>query len=232
MHFAAAGGDFGIFQTLLDNGCDVTGRDKQSLTVLHYAAKYGHQEIISYLWLSDDNIVRDNATEFRSQTGIMPLHLAAESGSVECVEFLIDNGSDIDAQTFEGNTPLHYSVSHIETMECLIDHGCDIHIKNNYGKTAFELAMKKGTIETAQYVLNKKIELKEDCSDIFFAAAESSNIDIFNLFVEKGIDMNYENHLGETALHLAAKGGNIEFVTFLVENGADPNWEDHNGVLF
>ena len=216
----------------MDSGCDITLRDKKSLTILHYAAKYGHQDIMALIWLSDDKSVRDNAIEYRSQSGITPLHFAAESGSVDCVEFLLDNESDINATTVEGDTPLHYSIKQISTMECLVDHGCDIHIKNNYGKTAFEMTMKKGNVETAQFVLNKKIELKEDCSDIFFAAAESCNIEIFNIFVEKGINMNYENFKGETALHLAAKAGNIDFVRFLVDNGADPNWEDHNGVQF
>lgn len=43
------------------------------------------------------------------------------------------------------------------------------------------------------------------------------------LFIESGSDINSENRLKNTALHLAAMGGCKNMVKFLIDNGANVN---------
>ncbi|EAY06549.1 hypothetical protein TVAG_358390 [Trichomonas vaginalis G3] len=229
LHFAAAGGNEELFQRLIDLDIDRSCRDNKSLGIIHYAAKYGHFSIISLIWMYDINKMEDNAIELRAQSGITPLHLACESGNMECIDFFLDKGCEINSQTTENMTPLHFGCCHAEVMDYLMQKGADYHMRDIYGKTAFELTMKKGNFESANFVINKMIELGEDCKDIYFAAASGGNVSVFSAFIEKGIDINFENSDCETALHVAVRFGNKELTQYILDNGADPNWENNIG---
>jgi ankyrin repeat protein len=40
-----------------------------------------------------------------------PLHMAAQSGSVDCIELLLQHGANIEATTSDGSTPLHIAAA-------------------------------------------------------------------------------------------------------------------------
>lgn len=174
--------------------------------------------------------VIDNANEYKYQTGITPLHFAAESGNVECVQFLLDNGCDANASAMTGKTPLHYAAKNIEIMKILISSGADPLIKDNLQKTALEYAAEKCTNELdASEIIDLAISNNADCKAIFFAAACKGNSLILEALLAKGADPNFENERGQTALHVAAANGSINIIDLLSNYDADPNWEDHIG---
>mmetsp|Transcript_28627 Transcript_28627/g.20685 ORF Transcript_28627/g.20685 Transcript_28627/m.20685 type:complete len:92 (-) Transcript_28627:114-389(-) len=61
------------------------------------------------------------------------------------LEFLVDQGSDINAQDSEGMTPLHvsYELEEMDTFEYLLKKGADPSIKNKDGEVVSEKAVSK-----------------------------------------------------------------------------------------
>lgn len=78
------------------------------------------------------------------QSGVTPLHLGAESGFIDIVDFLLQNGCKIDFQTNEGLTPLHYAIKSgkIEMVNYLIEKGADPKITDLYGILKFNIFIK------------------------------------------------------------------------------------------
>jgi ankyrin repeat protein len=52
-------------------------------------------------------------------------------------------------------------------------------------------------------------------------AASKGNEDVVQLLLERGADINAEDHRGWTALHAAAVNGHVDVVRLLLERGAD-----------
>jgi ankyrin repeat protein len=101
-----------------------------------------------------------------NSNGSTPLHLAALWGNVDCVQLLLENGSDgsdvnrsdvnrsdVNARNKFGNTPLHEAawlvssqMSSDEKVECcklLIQNRADVHAKNLKNNTPLDYPLMK-----------------------------------------------------------------------------------------
>jgi ankyrin repeat protein len=67
----------------------------------------------------------------KTNTGLAPLHWAAEQGSCDIVEFLIESGAEVDIRTPSGFTPLHKSVinGHVNVVILLLWNGADVNAR-------------------------------------------------------------------------------------------------------
>lgn len=65
-----------------------------------------------------------------------PLHFAAHAGLHDAVEFLLNNGADLEAHTMNLATPLMRAIesSKPEVVQYLIDKGAKVQIENKKGK--------------------------------------------------------------------------------------------------
>jgi hypothetical protein len=132
-----------------------------------------------------------------------PLLLAILYGMNEDLEKLLASGVDLEKRDENGFTPLFYA-SHPErtyAAKKLLDAGANMY------------AMSKHNAYSA-----------------FSWAVSNKSIDIVQLFLNHGVDVNYQNNKSETALTIAAKGcKNFEMVQLLLENGANPELIDLYG---
>ncbi|WCR53448.1 MAG: hypothetical protein PG981_000470 [Wolbachia endosymbiont of Ctenocephalides orientis wCori] len=89
--------------------------------------------------------------------------------------------------------------------------------------------------QIALRVKDQGIELRQkafDVSDTLFHYARTGNFKEVKRLVEKGVDVNKQDALGGTPLHIAAEGTFVshrEIVGFLVKNGANPNLQNQEG---
>jgi glycerophosphodiester phosphodiesterase len=142
-------------------------------------------------------------------SGRTPLHYAAQYGfKVVCeviMEHLKDWGMFDVSDGFDGPlwqdddgwAPLHLSVvgGHPKTTKCLLD-------AENRGDP-----QEVGTIR-------KQVSKS---SAVLALATKANFIDIVHLLVDAGVDINYQDEQGETALHVAARFGHDECAKILLD---------------
>eukprot|EP01006_Ploeotia_vitrea_P039101 TRINITY_DN66311_c5_g1_i1.p1 TRINITY_DN66311_c5_g1~~TRINITY_DN66311_c5_g1_i1.p1 ORF type:complete len:297 (-),score=167.92 TRINITY_DN66311_c5_g1_i1:14-904(-) len=102
----AATGNVALLEGALDQGTSVNKRDENGLTLLHWAADRGQEAVVELL-LSKYKAKVDVA----DNDGNTPLHCAALSDEVKCVELLVAAGSDVSIKNEDDETPADLAMS-------------------------------------------------------------------------------------------------------------------------
>jgi glycerophosphodiester phosphodiesterase len=151
-----------------------------------------------------------SALQARDSYGRLPLHYAAQYGFVVICQTVIKHMQDwgqfdvaegIDSpywQDVEGYAPLHLGVmgGHPLTTKALLE------AENWHGLSEEKLAHRKAISQSGAALA---------------LATRSNFVAIVKLLVEAGVDVNYEDEGGETALHMAARYGYTECAEVLLE---------------
>lgn len=101
-----------------------------------------------------------------------------------------------------------------------------------YGYTPFHLAIHEGNLEIAQLFPPDEMRvISANARDPPLSIASSNgHISIMRWLLDEGVDINYRNPYGDTALKLAAHEGKLEAVKLLVSKGAKVNVPDICGT--
>lgn len=152
-----------------------------------------------------------SALSARDSQGRIPLHYAAQYGFVvlceiimskmqEWGQFNVENGIDAPVwQDKEGNAPLHLAVlgGHPLTTNCLL---------------------KGENWRGSDHVHRKPVS---QSGAVLAMATRSNFISIVRMLVEAGVDINWQDGTGETALHIAARFGHTECAQILIEGSSE-----------
>ncbi|KAI0537714.1 Glycerophosphoryl diester phosphodiesterase family-domain-containing protein [Xylaria digitata] len=147
----------------------------------------------------------------RDSQGRIPLHYAAQYGFVvlceiimskmqEWGQFHVTNGIDASEwQDKEGNAPLHLAVigGHPLTTQCLLK-GENWQGPDNIHRTPVSQS-----------------------SAVLAMATRANFVRIVKMLVEAGVDINWQDGTGETALHIAARFGHTECARVLIEGSSE-----------
>jgi len=159
LHLAACAGNLPVIEFLVPhlNG-DINPATSDGFTVLHYAAFFGHLNVVAYYTGILDNpnpgLISNNASR-----GMTPLHYAALEGHLEVVKHFCNLLEDKNPSDDNGDTPLHIAASagHIEIVKYLVQYLDNKHPKAgsywNY-ETPLDLAKKKGHTEVVNFLEN------------------------------------------------------------------------------
>jgi ankyrin repeat protein len=108
---------------------------------LFTASKTNHPECIRSLIGNGAEGIRTDPNK-KDDYGAIPLHYASWHGYNDCVNILINFGSDVNSRNNCGWTPLFKAVrrGHVDTIMILIDNGADTTLKTNCGWTLANIA--------------------------------------------------------------------------------------------
>jgi ankyrin repeat protein len=157
---ASFAGKLTCVKELCYHGADKQLCDKGGSTALHWAMDSSHLELAE--WLIDNGA----DIEARDVNGWTPLlRIAAVGGNRQVATMLMRAGAVVDATDKDGKTALMLAVvnNHLPLAEALLEHNADITIKNEYGKTAYDMAVSMDTTRLVNlfeaYIDKKKIKL-------------------------------------------------------------------------
>ncbi|XP_041348597.1 cortactin-binding protein 2-like isoform X2 [Gigantopelta aegis] len=80
------------------------------------------------------------------KNGTTPVHSAVEFGQVGCLQFLLENGGNVNAQRDNLYSPLHIAaeVGHIGCLQLLLIKGADVNLTNHLNETPLHVAAVRG----------------------------------------------------------------------------------------
>ncbi|OQE39856.1 hypothetical protein PENCOP_c006G07555 [Penicillium coprophilum] len=166
-------------------------------------------------------------------------HLVAYGGLTPILSRYIISGDDLNARDSDGMTPLAYATQngHLEAVKLLLQSRDTFpDVMNNHGGTPLLIAAFQGHTEIAQllmqYGANPHTKYDDGCSTLC-GAAQSGSIQLMQLFLDKGVDINsrcsYDSIDDQTALSHAFSNNSTEALQFLLSKGADPDIQDEFG---
>uniref|UniRef100_UPI00398F4AE0 ankyrin repeat domain-containing protein 16 isoform X1 n=1 Tax=Pristiophorus japonicus TaxID=55135 RepID=UPI00398F4AE0 len=188
-------------------------------TVLHYAARHGHLEILKYL-------VEELGTgvELINRDYKRPLHEAASLGHQECLRYLISQGARVDCLKKADWTPLMMACTrkNLGVIKDLIESGASLTLKNKDGWNGFHIACREGTPEIIQYLLEVSPGIWDVESKIkrtpLHTAAMHGRFEAAELLLERcGYKPDAKDSCGVTPFMDAVQNGHIEIARLLLE---------------
>ncbi|WCR54429.1 MAG: Phosphocholine transferase AnkX [Wolbachia endosymbiont of Ctenocephalides orientis wCori] len=222
---AAQYGRFGIVKLLTEKGADFKSPGKDGKTPLHLAANndlYAVQYLIS----------KGAEINVTTKDGTTPLYLAAQSGRLDIIEYLINNGADVNNQS---NNPLGLTDQYngLYVINYIIDRNANF--KRNWS-TLHSTVIGGKLAELRNLVGKGEINVNQDengCPPLHLAVQKNGqdirhdvntySDGIIEYLIELGADLEDANKDGWTALHLAVQEKGTVLVSYLIEKGANVN---------
>ena len=203
---------------------DVSAKDDEGWTPLHYAAEMGNTEFIPLLLSNGANI------EEVDNKGRTALHHAMES--LETMKVLVRHGADINAKDNMGSTALHWAARSSYTWEMvkwMVELGADVNARDNDGSTALlSAAARFGKRDTLKWLVEPGADVNARDNEGRTVLHRSSHTwEMVKWLVKLGADVNAKDNEGRTVLHRFSHI--TEMVKWLVKLGADVNAKDNDG---
>ncbi|KAL8719213.1 MAG: hypothetical protein Q9181_008087 [Wetmoreana brouardii] len=247
-----------MVKLLLEHGADVAPPTLEKGAILKNPARHGQLEILKILMEHITTNVKvekgfyyealSSAVSYRRQEVVKLLldygvdindkaehsnpiiDVAAETGSLEMMNFLWDNGANSSFRAL-GSAARH---GNQEMLKVLLDRGADINTLYPHLGTALRAAAISGHQEAVDLLLEKGADITTQPSvdyqaqTILHVAVQSHSIAAVTKICEKGGDIYLETQdaSGDTPLGYAVQDEKADMVKYLLDRGASPDTPD------
>lgn len=204
----------------INNAANIT---PLSAAIYHYEngnVTEGRLEVVKLLIEKGGDINR------RGMWNWLPIQVAAEFGSAEIIDYLIERGADIPIQQAEEayqllNASCRRALPNLFSR--LLEKGFELQI-NRYTGNLIHMAAAGGSELIVEKLL--AIGFKVMTGDGYgwsplHSAAEAGKLKVVELLVNKGADINDRSASGLTPYNLAEKYGRKDVSDYLISKGAD-----------
>ena len=171
------------------------------------------------------------AAELKNQRGEDSIFQSCFGGQFDRVKtFIINNPKDLNAVDETGRTLLHWAVSgkHTELVNLLLDAKIKTNVRDDHGTNELMVACTVGSLPLAKLLLSAgipSIPNNNKRTNLHYCASKGY-MDIMDLLIEIGGDVNAQDELGQTPLFRCSARGHIASCKKLLDNGAKVNHID------
>lgn len=164
--------------------------------------------------------------------GAAALHLAAHGGNILGINFLLDNGADINCRTRGGQTPLMWAIrkGQLDAIQLLLRRGADPALQDSDGSSVVSFACEMPIV---LHSLRNAVDLSAAAKreQLLHRLCKSPGTRFAALYCieQLGCDVNQRDLAARAPLHFAAATGDIDLVKALCSKGADLNVVDERG---
>ncbi len=239
LHWAVYWDNLAATKALLAAGADAKAATRLGATPLYLAAVNGNAAMLRLLLAAKADA---KATVLQNEE--TPLMFAARAGSVDAVTVLLDAGANIEAKDgYRGDTALLFAAeqNHADVVQLLLERGANANARNSTvvaegrrgpaaptgGLSALMLATRENGIETVKVLLKHHALVNQQSAEghtALLTAIQNAHIELSNLLIEAGADVNLANDRGWNPLYMAIKMRSPE-------KGTMPNpYIDMNGL--
>ncbi|KAJ4448678.1 hypothetical protein ANN_00068 [Periplaneta americana] len=192
---------------------------------LKMVAEGGYINIAKFLFNSGVSVqhpvrVKSN-WEWEVVSGTM-LHVAADAGKGEMVEFLLNAAK----KELKVSNMWRYAVN------MLFHRDENINIRDDMDNTALSYAARHGHVQIVTLLIDRRADCKscnKDGDSPIFLAAEYGHVEVVRLLIERGIDVNACNQHGENLMFIATKHGLEELMKLVLERGINVHARNNDG---
>ncbi|CAB0029621.1 unnamed protein product [Trichogramma brassicae] len=227
---------------------DVNYSDDFGWTHFHVACMHGLDEVVGkFLELGQDPDCRPRERD--ASTIDPPLHLALKHKQKRIFELLLRRGASPNLADAEGLTPLHIicmnSCDDHDLVRILFDiseeqnQHVQLDARDKLGWTPLHLALNFGNKKVAESLLRSgadpNLPNAKGSTPLHVICNKSyENYMAMTFFrtigvIQEAVNVDAQDELGDTPLHLASRCGNKKKVEILLRNGADPNLSNNEG---
>ena len=132
--------------------------DAHGRCAIHFAAHFGHVEIIQFLDESGANLNEPLEGKW------FPFHLAADAGHMNVLTYLVNRGIDLKQTTKGGLTVLHLAArhGHLDVMKYAIEQQLDVNQKDFHGNSAIHWAARAGKLDVVKLLAAQGAQLNQE----------------------------------------------------------------------
>ena len=232
LYYASLGGFYDLAEHLVGKHPEhINARGGLMMTPLVAALSGKHFEVAELLHRNGADV------DVRDRSENTPLRQATKVPDI--VRWLLNHGADVNAQGFNGYTPLHSAAGrgHLQAFQMLIEHNADIDIQNTLGMTPLHAAAgsyedHRNHIDIMQVLLDHGADPNARDNDNSTPLHHSSwwqrgdyppyrgTVEGTRLLLQHGAIIEAEDNEGRTPLQLALEHGREDIATCLKEHGA------------
>jgi hypothetical protein len=185
-------GNADVVRRLLSANADLSVRDEDGWSALHFAACRGWINIVEMLL----DAKADPSVQNTDVDGSTALHVAVRRRQNECVKMLLDAQAEVSVRNNAGWTALHLAADrwgNEESVKMLLDAKADVSVQENDGRTALHLAAKCGYTECVKMLLGAKADVLVQDNDAWTALQLAEDEQIVNLLLDSTADASIED---------------------------------------
>ncbi|MEQ9165474.1 MAG: ankyrin repeat domain-containing protein [Fulvivirga sp.] len=220
---AASGANNNKFvEALLKAGANpnLTGKSGLEATPLMYAAAFNNVEMIKLL------IAKGAAVNQLDVNKDHALNWATYYGHLQAMEFLIENGADLELSSKHGKAvDVGFRLWHADSVAAVFRKHMDLDELDKKSEALIR-AIRDNNAEEVSKLIKKSanVDAKDELgTPAINFAVENGNAEIISQLIKAGADVNALNRVGQAPITWAARFGKVDVVKLLLANNADPN---------
>ncbi|XP_048242398.1 ankyrin-3-like isoform X2 [Haliotis rufescens] len=223
---AAEAGHLDVFNFLLQEGANVSMRDREGNNCLHHACQCGNKDIVEVVVEKFPGMTDDP-----DRLGNTSAMLCVMSGHEEILKVLVSHGADLKGR---GYRYLHMACArgHISIVRYLLSYE-DININERtiHEETPVMMAAEAGHSDVYDHLVSEGADLSftdDSDRDCLMLACKGGNMSIVKQLLSLNtFNINRKDRLNRTPVMLAAEAGHSDVYHLLVSEGADLSLTDY-----
>lgn len=237
LHVAASRGSYELTEMLIRQGAVVDARDENGRTPIELAERNLHAKIVELLQ-NNNQIPREHIASRRAFDANGNRYTPADIDSIAYKDRSAVVGAahakfDVVREALQKDPRLAHSVAttnegaveagahmgRVDIVDLLLEHGAPYSLPTAVMRD--DIARVKASLTEDPKRINERGA--HDFALLWYPIIGSGSIELMEILLDAGAQIEQQHHLGTTALHWAAMNGQIDIARLLIERGANVN---------